>query len=59
MTEPIPICEGEKKAALACQLGLNAIAVSGLWCWRQRTDKGDRLTIPTLDLITWSGRTPG
>lgn len=53
---PLIIPEGEKKAAKACQEGLAAIGVAGLWNWRQKLDNGERLVIPTLDQFVWNGR---
>lgn len=54
--KPITITEGEKKALAGLQAGLNVIGFSGVWCWRQRADDGERIHIPTLDLIDWRGR---
>jgi hypothetical protein len=64
---PLIIPEGEKKSAKACQEGLFAIGVAGLWNWRQKLDSGERLIIPTL--VSFNGtvarcswcptRTPG
>jgi len=48
--------EGEKKALAACERGLVCIGVAGVWNWRQRLDRGERLVIPTLDLFRWDGR---
>ncbi len=50
------ITEGEKKAAKACQEGLNVAAVGGVWNWRVRIDSGERITIPELDAFVFSGR---
>lgn len=50
------ITEGEKKAAKACQEGLNAAGVGGVWNWRVRIDSGERITIPDLDAFVFSGR---
>jgi hypothetical protein len=51
------VCEGEKKAAAACAKGKFAIGVAGVWNWRQRTDNGERLDLPTFDEFVWQGRT--
>jgi len=50
------LTEGEKKAASACQRGLFAAGVAGVWNWRQRLDTGEPLAIPTLDQFAWKDR---
>ncbi len=50
------IVEGEKKSAAACERGLFATGVAGVWNWRQQLDNGERLTIPLLDQFIWIGR---
>ena len=45
------VTEGEKKAAKACQEGLNCIGLGGVDSWQ----KGGR-PIADLDWITWTGR---
>jgi hypothetical protein len=54
--QPIIITEGEKKAASACQHGIPTIGVAGVWSWRQKLDTGERLVLPALDQIVWTGR---
>jgi hypothetical protein len=48
--------ESEKKAAIACQRGLFAIGIAGVWNWRIKLDSGERLVIPTVDLFQWTKR---
>lgn len=50
------ITEGEKKAAKACQEGLHALGVGGVWNWRVRLDSGEAITLPELDSFSWSNR---
>jgi hypothetical protein len=50
------IVEGEKKAAAACEHGLFAMGVGGVWNWRQRLESGERLLLPLLDQFVWQGR---
>jgi len=50
------ITEGEKKALAACQAGLSCLGLAGVWNWRAKLDSGERLTLPGLDRITWTGR---
>ena len=45
-TKPLILTEGEKKGIAACQLGLAAVAVAGVWNWRARLDTGERLILP-------------
>ncbi len=52
----LTITEGEKKAACACQRGLNTAAVGGVWCWSSTLDNGDKLVLPMLDDFTWTNR---
>lgn len=52
----IHIAEGEKKAAKACQEKFNTIGVAGVWCWRNKLDGGEAITIPDLDRFNWSNR---
>lgn len=51
------ITEGEKKSLAACQAGLFCFALAGVWSWRAKLDTGERLTLPGLDQIIWTGRT--
>ncbi len=53
------ITEGEKKALKAYQEGFTAIAFSGVWNWKERTDSGtgQSRVIPELDGFCWSNRT--
>jgi hypothetical protein len=55
-TMPVLIVEGEKKAAAACQAGLTASGVGGVWAWRVKLDTGERLVLPILDQFEWRGR---
>jgi len=50
----IYITEGEKKALALSQLGLTAIGIGGVWCWKQ---KGTDDLIDDLAGISWEGRT--
>lgn len=52
----IHITEGEKKAAKACQEKFSTIGVAGVWCWRNKLDGGEAITIPDLDRFNWSNR---
>lgn len=54
---PIIFVEGEFKAIKACQEGLHAIAVSGVWNWRKRGDDKDSSPISCFNLINWKQRT--
>lgn len=53
---PIILVEGEFKAIKACQEGLHAIAVSGVWNWRKREDDKDSSPISCFNLIDWKRR---
>jgi hypothetical protein len=55
-TRSIIMVEGEKKAAAGCQHGLVCAGVAGTWNWRQKLDQGERITLPILDQIIWTGR---
>ena len=50
------VAEGEKKAAAMCQHGLACAGVAGTWNWRQKRDRGERLTLPILDQFIWQDR---
>lgn len=50
------VCEGEKKAASACQRGLFAGGIAGVWCYRQTLDNGERITLPLFDQFVWTDR---
>jgi hypothetical protein len=52
----LTITEGEKKAACACQQGLIAAGIAGVWNWRQRLDTGEPFLLPTLDQFVWKDR---
>lgn len=54
--KPLTITEGEKKAASLSQHGVPTIGIAGCWSHGQRDEKGERLTIPTVDQIIWKGR---
>ena len=56
-SDSLILAEGEKKAAAACARGQFAIGVSGVWCWRQRLESGERIEIPTFHEFLWRGRT--
>lgn len=49
--QPLVITEGEAKAIKATQEGIVTLAVSGVWNWR-----GNKTTIPDLDMVNWRGR---
>ncbi|MEO7862327.1 MAG: AAA family ATPase [Nitrospirales bacterium] len=55
-TTELTICEGEKKAAAACQHGLIAASIGGVWCWRTTLDNGEKFTLPQLDEFQWPTR---
>jgi|LNFM01.2.fsa_nt_gb hypothetical protein len=55
-TKAIVITEGEKKSAKACQEGLTAMGVAGVWCWRSKIDNGEAITLPVLDEFNWKAR---
>ena len=55
-TQLIIITEGEKKAACACQIGLFCLGVAGVWNWRVRLDRYERMVMPSLDLFVWKNR---
>jgi hypothetical protein len=50
------ITEGEKKAAAACQSGLIAAGVGGVWNWSTRLNNGERLVLPLLEEFVWTER---
>lgn len=52
----VVLTEGEKKAAKACQEGLNAVGVAGLWNFLQKLKSGERIVVPTIDQFNWNGR---
>ena len=54
---PLIITEGEKKALKATQEGFPCIAVAGVWNFRTRNAKGQRVTLGDFDDIAWSRRT--
>ncbi len=53
---PIFIVEGELKAIKACQEGIHAVGVSGVYNWRKRDDDDNSSPIPCLNLIKWGNR---
>lgn len=55
-TRLIVITEGEKKAACACQIGLFCIGVAGVWNWRIKLDRYERMVLPGLALFVWKDR---
>ena len=52
----ISLVEGEKKAAAGCQGGWPCIGIGGVWSWKVKVERGDRITLPVLDQFTWTGR---
>ncbi|MEO8048502.1 MAG: DUF3854 domain-containing protein [Nitrospirota bacterium] len=52
----IQITEGEKKAASLSERGHFCLGIAGVWNWRQKSETGERLVIPTLDQFVWAGR---
>ncbi|OGI25393.1 MAG: hypothetical protein A2287_09440 [Candidatus Melainabacteria bacterium RIFOXYA12_FULL_32_12] len=52
-SKPLIITEGEKKAIKAVQEGFDCIAISGVWCWRGKTQDG---LIPDMHKINWQDR---
>lgn len=54
VSKKILITEGEKKAALACKLGLNCIALGGVYGYKAKKRLWD--VIPELTQIDWAGR---
>jgi putative DNA primase/helicase len=50
---PVFITEGEKKALALSQLGLAAIGLGGVWCWKK---KGTDELIDDLATFPWAGR---
>jgi hypothetical protein len=50
---PVYIAEGEKKALALSQLGLAAVGIGGVWCWKK---KGTDELIDDLAVIEWNGR---
>ncbi len=52
----IYITEGEKKALKAVQEGLYCVALSGVWCWREKDHSGESHPIGDLDLLEWNDR---
>jgi len=55
-TQLILITEGEKKAACACQIGLFCLGVAGVWSWKVKLDRYERMVVPGLDLFVWQDR---
>ena len=55
-TQLIVVTEGEKKSACACQSGLFCLAVAGVWNWRVKLDRYERMVVPGLDLFVWQDR---
>lgn len=57
--DPLVLTEGEKKAASAASRGLAAVAVAGVWCWKDRAastaSKKDEL-LPDFGQIPLEGR---
>ena len=50
---PIYITEGEKKAMALSQLGIAAVGLGGVWCWKWN---GSEELIEDLKAIEWNGR---
>jgi putative DNA primase/helicase len=50
---PIYVTEGEKKALALAQLGLAAVGIGGVWCWKK---KGTDDLIDDLAAVPWAGR---
>jgi hypothetical protein len=57
VTKPLMYCEGEKKALAGNQEGFPAVALAGVWCFREKDAKGQSRPIADLDLIVLKGRT--
>lgn len=53
-TVAVVITEGEKKAAIACKMGLACVGLGGVWSWRSKRCGYDLL--PTLEEFKWAGR---
>jgi hypothetical protein len=64
VTQPLYVCEGEKKTARVIQADLTAIGIGGLWCWKAKdswkgidelnqTPVADRETYLVPDSDTW------
>ncbi len=53
------ITEGEKKALKAVQEGFTAVALAGVWSWREKTAEGtgESQVIPEFDGFRWRDRT--
>src|SRR5206468_538792 len=45
------VCEGEKKTLAACQAGLNAVGIGGVWSWLSYGEP-----IDDLQRVEWDGR---
>jgi hypothetical protein len=52
-TSPVFISEGEKKALALSQLGLAAVGLGGVWCWKTKGSEG---LIDDLATFPWAGR---
>jgi Domain of unknown function (DUF3854) len=55
-TQVIVVTEGEKKSACGCQAGLFCVGISGVWNWRIKLDRHERMVVPGLDLFVWQDR---
>jgi hypothetical protein len=53
-TIPIVITEGEKKAAIACKLGITTLAIGGVWSFM--ASKRGLDFIPQLEEVAWDNR---
>src|SRR5882757_9663931 len=52
--QTIVFTEGEKKAAIACKMGIPTIALGGVWSFK--SEKRDWEMLPELQQINWKGR---
>lgn len=51
---PLVITEGELKAACSCKVGVPAIGLGGVWCFKSNANKMGIL--PMMSKIRWKGR---
>jgi hypothetical protein len=54
-TQDLLITEGEKKAIKAVEMGLNCLAIAGVYCFLDSKNEDDRL-IPDMHKINWENR---
>lgn len=52
--QPLVLTEGEKKAYVACKMGIPCIGLGGVWSWRSK--KHEVSLLPELKAIKWEGR---